>query len=68
MVKIDVRGISCPEPVLMTKKAADKGASSMEIIADDRTAVNNISRFLKSAGYTFEINEKDEDTIIIARG
>ncbi|HSQ88227.1 sulfurtransferase TusA family protein [Romboutsia sp.] len=67
MSKIDVRGMSCPQPVLMTKNAIQSNPESVQIIADDNTAVNNISRFLEYEGYKYEIKEMDEDYIISAK-
>jgi len=65
--KIDTRGMSCPQPVLMTKKAIEKNPSSLEVLVDNNTAKNNVTRFLKNLGYNIDYKEEDEDTIIIAR-
>ncbi|NLW41395.1 MAG: SirA family protein [Tissierellia bacterium] len=67
MEKIDTRGMSCPQPVLMTKKAIEKNPSSLEVLVDNNTAKNNVTRFLKNLGYNIDYKEEDEDTIIIAR-
>lgn len=67
MIKVDVRGMSCPQPVLITKNAVNSNPKEVEIIADDNTAVNNISRFLKSSGYKYEVKEIEEDYIINAK-
>lgn len=67
MIKVDVRGMSCPQPVLITKNAVSSNPKEIEIVVDDNTAVNNISRFLKSSGYNYEITETEEDYIINAR-
>lgn len=67
MIKVDVRGMSCPQPVLITKNALTSNPKEVEIIVDDNTAVNNISRFLKSSGYKYEVEEIDEDYIINAK-
>lgn len=67
MIKVDVRGMSCPQPVLITKNAVSSNPTEIEIVVDDNTAVNNISRFLKSSGYKYEVTETEEDYIINAR-
>lgn len=67
LAKIDVRGMSCPQPVLMTKNAIKDHPQSIDIIVDNNTAKNNVSRFLNSAGFTFEIKEMDDDYIICAK-
>lgn len=64
---IDTCGMSCPQPVLMTKKALEQNPEGIDIIVDNNTAKGNVSRFLKSAGYTANITEKDDTFIIEAR-
>ncbi len=66
MNKIDTRGMSCPQPVLMTKKAIDQSPEGLEILAGDNTAKNNIKRFLESKGFSVEIEEINEEFILKA--
>lgn len=56
---VDARGCSCPQPVLMTKKALSK-ESKLEVLVDNNTAMNNVSRFAKSQGCTVEIKDGSE--------
>jgi len=65
--KIDVRGMSCPQPVLMTKNAIEKHPEGIDILVDNNTAKNNITRFLKNLGYNLEFKNEEEDTLIVAR-
>ncbi len=67
MKKIDTRGMSCPQPVLMTKNALDKNPEGVDIIVDNNTAKGNVERFLKNAGFKASIKEDDKDFIIEAR-
>ena len=60
MNSIDARGYSCPEPVLMTKRALEKG-KPLTVLVDNMTAVNNISRFAKNAGLVVECEKDGED-------
>jgi len=66
MNRIDTRGMSCPQPVLMTKKAIDKSTKALEIQAGDNTAKNNIKRFLESKGFSVEIEEASEEFLLKA--
>lgn len=67
MHKVDTRGMSCPQPVLMTKKALEGGVLEMDIIVDNTTALNNVTRFLTSQGFQKIDNQPEgEDTIIHA--
>lgn len=45
---VDARGKICPEPLIMTKKAIKDLApgQKMQVIVDNETAKNNVSRFL----------------------
>lgn len=57
-LKLDARGLSCPEPVIMTKKVIEKDKVDLfTIIVDAHVAVENISRFVKSKGYNISISE-----------
>lgn len=67
MEKIDVRGMSCPQPVLMTKNAIEKHPEGIDILVDNNTAKNNITRFLKNLGYNLEYKNEEEDTLIVVR-
>jgi selenium metabolism protein YedF len=49
---IDVRGLTCPQPVLNTKKVLDEGNFSvLEIIGDSEAAKENISSLLHKMNY-----------------
>ena len=41
---IDARGLACPEPVVLTQQAAKK-YDAYTVLVDNRTAVQNITRF-----------------------
>lgn len=61
---IDARGRSCPEPVLMAKKALDLNSSGIQIVVDDTTARNNIKRFADNLNYKVDISQKGEDFVL----
>ncbi|WP_416197466.1 MAG: TusA-related sulfurtransferase [Sporanaerobacter sp.] len=67
MEKIDVRGMSCPQPVLMTKKAIENRPEGIDILVDNNTAKNNITRFLKNLGYKLEFKNEEDGTLIVVR-
>ena len=50
---IDTRGFSCPTPVILVQKAVKSGApAEIEVLADTMVAVENITRYARSQGYT----------------
>jgi len=65
-MKIDARGLSCPQPVLLTMEALKKGAARYEIVVDNHTAQQNVTRCLKKAGKTVTCTEEGEDITLIA--
>ena len=56
---IDARGLSCPQPVLLLKKAMKSNASTYEIVVDNTTAKENITRFAGNLGYNVNVSEQD---------
>ena len=67
MNKIDTSGTSCPQPVLMVKKALEENPIGADIIVDNKTAKENVERFLKNFGYKILSEDKGEYFLIEAR-
>lgn len=67
MVQIDARGMSCPQPVLMTKKALGNNKEGIDVIVDNVTARGNVERFMRNFGYKVTIEEKEDNFILSAR-
>ena len=62
MNEVDARGLSCPMPVIKTKKAIESSESGpIVVIVNDGTARNNVTRLAKSKGYSITVEEKGED-------
>jgi len=59
-MKVDARGLSCPEPVLLTKKALDKEKKAV-VLVDNTTALQNITRFATNAGYSVQQQQIGDD-------
>lgn len=65
MKTIDCRGLNCPKPVIMTKKEVESGVDiDLEVIVDNTTAKENISKLLRSMNLKFTIKEIDENFYI----
>jgi len=56
---IDARGLACPHPVVLTKKALEE-ANEVTTIVDNETAKENVSRLAVSQGCQVSIEEKEE--------
>lgn len=52
---VDARGLSCPEPVLLTLDAIKRlGKGEIEILVDTDTSKENVSRAASSMGWQIE--------------
>ncbi|MFT7002697.1 MAG: tRNA 2-thiouridine synthesizing protein A [Sulfurimonas sp.] len=60
MKTIDVRGLSCPAPVLELKNVIDSGALEIKVISDCGASVENIQRFAEKMGFSIVMNKLDE--------
>jgi len=61
MIEVDVRGFSCPIPVVKTRKTIEENPKEViAVLVDDTTAKENVSRLAKSAGYSVEIEEVED--------
>jgi selenium metabolism protein YedF len=55
---VDARGLNCPHPVVLTKKALAE-ADEVTIIVDNETAKENVSRLAASQGCQLSTEEKE---------
>lgn len=67
MLEIDARGLSCPEPVILTKKGIADGPKELKVIVDNNVSMENVSRYLKSSGYAVETKEEAQDLIVYGK-
>jgi tRNA 2-thiouridine synthesizing protein A len=63
--RIDTCGTSCPQPVLMTKKALKDNTKEIEILVDNNTSKSNVEKFLNSKGFNTTIENNTEETFIV---
>jgi len=61
---INAKGLLCPKPLILTKKAINEGNENFIIIVDNDIAKENIQRFLKDNNKDFNIKEKDNNFYI----
>lgn len=68
MNKLDARGLSCPEPVIMIRKAMMSNEDAYEIVVDNVASRENVTRYANHQGYEVAVVEKDgEFTLSITR-
>ena len=58
MVEVDVRGFSCPIPVVRTKKAIEENPKELiTVLVESTVSKENVSRLARSKGYSIKIEE-----------
>ncbi len=68
MVELDVRGLSCPEPVLNLKPLLDRGESEIKVLCSCGASSDNIRRLAKNSGYSvLSETQNDEDLEFILK-
>ena len=66
--KIDARGLSCPQPVILTnRKIQQMGKGVFEILVDTDTSRENISRLAQQTGWNVEVKRVNDDYCLVLR-
>ncbi|MBM3137534.1 MAG: SirA family protein [Chloroflexi bacterium] len=60
-IKVDARGFSCPQPVMMAQKAIQEGKFPIEVLVDSSTARENVRRLAEMKGCKTEITSQDDE-------
>lgn len=59
---VDARGLSCPQPVLETKRVIDEQLSDhFRVLVDTETSRENVSRFARNKGFHVEVRENGQE-------
>ena len=59
-ITIDASGLSCPQPVMETKKVLDKTSSGkVEVLVDTATSRDNVARFAARKGWKVAKEERE---------
>lgn len=69
MYEVDARGLSCPEPVMMTQDALKKhGGETVRVLVSEPHCWKNVEKYAKSQGYQAKVNPiGSEFEIIISK-
>jgi len=61
---VDARGLSCPQPAMLSRQALQKlSKGTLQVIVDNSTARENVSRIANSLGWEIDIEERSEGEI-----
>ncbi|MBR6825178.1 MAG: sulfurtransferase TusA family protein [Oscillospiraceae bacterium] len=59
---VDARGLACPLPVLKVQQEVKKSnPKTLEVLVDNNTALQNVTRFANNAGYQVTVKELEDD-------
>jgi TusA-related sulfurtransferase len=61
---VDVRGLSCPEPVILARKAIQQGQFPIRVLVDTGTSRDNVSRMAQSAGCKVALETRPEGFVL----
>ncbi len=58
---VDARGLSCPQPVMLTSKVLKRlNRGTIEVLVDSGTSRDNVFRLAKYSGWAVTVEEQPE--------
>lgn len=66
MQTVDARGLACPQPVILTRRAMREGRPLCTVV-DNEVALANVSRMAAAAGWSVEVQRLEDGTRITLR-
>lgn len=66
-MQIDVRGLSCPLPLMRTKKALETSPAAVTVLVTSGTAKANVAALLEDEGFAVRVAAEDGEWRIEAR-
>lgn len=67
MKQLDARGLSCPEPVILIRKAMQSGEAAYEMMVDNHAAKENVTRYAEHQGYTVTVRQEGSEYTLTMR-
>ena len=58
MVTVDARGLSCPEPVILTMNEAKNGTKEFDVLVDAEVCKDNVKRYAENNGFNVDIKKE----------
>ena len=58
---IDARGFSCPQPVMMARKALQEGEYPFDVLVETVTSRENVRRLVERAGCKVLVSEQGDE-------
>ena len=67
MKQLDARGLSCPEPVLLIRQAMQSGDACYEMVVDNPTSRENVTRYARHQGYQVTVTEQGGEFTLVMK-
>ncbi len=58
---VDARGLSCPQPVILARRALEAGDLPVVVLVDTVTARENVTRMAQKAGFQVQVEAEAEE-------
>ena len=55
--EVDARGLSCPQPVILARKAIQEGNFPIEVLVETVTSRENVRRMAEKVGCQVQVEE-----------
>jgi selenium metabolism protein YedF len=69
MDTLDLKGMTCPVPVVETKKYLEKNpVDTIEVLLDNDVSAGNVTRFLTSRGFSVASEIKENGALYVLKG
>ncbi len=64
-IQVDARGLSCPQPVIVTQKAIQAGQFPIEVLVETVTSRENVRRIAEHFGCCVEVQKLGDEFKLI---
>ncbi|HOO70854.1 MAG TPA: sulfurtransferase TusA family protein [Spirochaetota bacterium] len=62
--QVDARGLSCPQPVVLTQKAIKEGNTSFDVLVNSNVSKENVVRCVQKNKMQAQVRQEGDDFII----
>jgi TusA-related sulfurtransferase len=59
--KVDARGLSCPQPVILARNAIQAGTFPIEVLVETVTSRENVRRAAEKLGCTVQVEDLGDE-------
>lgn len=61
MYEVDARGLSCPEPIMLTQAALKNHKGAVKVLVSEPHQKSNVEKFAKSQGKKVTVKETGDE-------